>query len=69
MKYQLKQFNRNILDDELIDDLKRVAEKLGLNKISSRQYNDNGAKYTAGTIATRFGTWNLRPLNTPPTNI
>lgn len=58
MKYQLKQFNRNILDDELIDDLKRVAEKLGLNKISSRQYNDNGAKYTAGTIVTRFGTWN-----------
>ena len=58
MKYQLKQFNRNILDDELIDDLKRVAEKLGLSKISSRQYNNNGAKYTAGTIATRFGTWN-----------
>ena len=58
MKYKLKEFNRNILDNELIDDLKRVAEKLGLNKISSRQYNDNGAKYTASTISTRFGTWN-----------
>lgn len=58
MKYKLKEFNRNIPDNELIDDLKRVAEKLGLNKISSRQYNDNGAKYTAGTISTRFGTWN-----------
>ena len=58
MQYKLKEFNRNVPDNELIDDLKRVAEKLGLNKISSRQYNDNGAKYTAGTIATRFGTWN-----------
>lgn len=58
MQYKLNEFNRNVPDNELIDDLKRVAEKLGLNKISSRQYNDNGAKYTAGTIATRFGTWN-----------
>ena len=58
MQYKLNEFNRNVPDNELIDDLKRVAEKLGLNKISSRQYNDNGAKYTAGTIATRFGSWN-----------
>ena len=58
MKYELKEFNRNVSDNELIDDLKSVANKLGLNKISSRQYNDNGAKYTAGTIATRFRTWN-----------
>ena len=57
MKYELKEFNRNTPDNELIDDLRRVAENLSINKISSRQYNDNGAKYTAGTIATRFGTW------------
>ncbi len=58
MQYKLKEFNRNVPDNELIDDLKRVAERLGLNKISSRQYNDSGAKYMAGTIATRFGSWN-----------
>ena len=58
MKYELKKFNRNVPDNELIDDLKRVAEKIGLNKISSRQYDDNGAKYTSSTIAKRFGTWN-----------
>lgn len=58
MQYKLKEFNRNVPDNELIDDLKRVTEKLGLDKISSRQYNENGAKYTAGTIATRFGSWN-----------
>ena len=58
MQYKLKQFNRNVPDEELIGDIKRVAKELGLNKISSRQYNDNGAKYTAGTIAARFGAWN-----------
>jgi len=58
MKYQLKDFNRNIPDQELLDDLKRVAEKLGLSKISFRQYDQNGGKYTAGTIGVRFGSWN-----------
>jgi HNH endonuclease len=58
MKYQLKDFNRNIPDTDLLDDLKRVAEILGLSKISSRQYDANGGKYTSGTIGVRFGSWN-----------
>ena len=58
MKYQLKDFNRNIPDSELLDDMKKVAEKLGLDTISSRQYDGNGGKYTAGTIGVRFGSWN-----------
>jgi hypothetical protein len=41
-----------------LEDLKRVATSLGRSKISSREYNDNGGKYTAGTIGTRFGSWN-----------
>lgn len=59
MKYQLKDFHRNIPDSDLLDDLRAVAEKLGTKKLSSREYNDNGAKYTAGTIAARFGSWNI----------
>jgi 5-methylcytosine-specific restriction endonuclease McrA len=58
MKYQLKDFNRNIPDDELLEDLKRVANKLKTDSISSREYNDNGGKYTAGTISVRFSNWN-----------
>lgn len=58
MKYELKDFNRNIPDTDLLDDLKKVAEKLGLNKISARQYDANGGKYTSGTIGVRFGGWN-----------
>ncbi|MEJ7664433.1 MAG: hypothetical protein WKG07_35410 [Hymenobacter sp.] len=58
MDYQLRKFNRNVLDDELLTDIKRVAAHLGANSISSREYNDSESKYTAGTIAARFGTWN-----------
>ncbi len=58
MKYQLKAFNRNVADEELLEDLRRVATALERNKISSREYNDNGGKYTAGTIGVRFGSWN-----------
>ncbi len=58
MKYQLKDFNRNIPDSELLEDLKRIAFKLGTKAISSRTYNDNGGNYTAGTIGARFGSWN-----------
>ncbi len=59
MKYRLKDFHRNISDSDLLGDLKTVAEKLGTNKLSSREYNDNGGKYTSGTIAARFGSWNI----------
>ena len=58
MKYQLKDFNRNIPDNELLEDLKRVAIKLGSDSISSREYNENGGKYNSGTVAARFGSWN-----------
>ncbi|WP_375419535.1 homing endonuclease associated repeat-containing protein [uncultured Hymenobacter sp.] len=57
MNYQLKGFNRDITDDELLADVKRVAEKLVSSSLSSRNYNDNGGKYTAGTIGARFGSW------------
>jgi hypothetical protein len=58
MKYQLKDFNRNVLDTELLDDLKRVANKLSINTLTSREYDRNKGKYTSGTIHRRFGSWN-----------
>lgn len=58
MKYQLREFNRNIPDGELLTDLKAVADRLCKNSISSREYNDSDSKYTSGTIAARFGSWN-----------
>jgi hypothetical protein len=58
MKYELNDFNRNIPDSELLADMVRVAKTLRTDSLSSRDYNDNGGKYTAGTIGIRFGSWN-----------
>jgi 5-methylcytosine-specific restriction endonuclease McrA len=57
MEYKLKDFHYNIPDQELLDDLKRVADKLVRNKFSSREYDEIG-KYTIDTVNRRFGTWN-----------
>ena len=57
MKYQLKEFNRNIPEDDLLTDLKNAANKLSKNSISSREYDDVG-KYSSKTIIARFETWN-----------
>lgn len=58
MEYQLKDFHRNIPDAELLDDLKKVADELRTDRLSSRDYDSNGGKFTAGTIGARFGSWN-----------
>jgi len=57
MKFELEPYHRNLTEQELLDDLKKVALKLGKGKITSREYNENG-KYRADTTAIRFGGWN-----------
>jgi hypothetical protein len=58
MDFKLNDFHRNTPDQELLDDLKSVATKLGRNNITSREYDEIG-KYTSSTISTRFGKWNI----------
>ena len=58
MKYELKDFNRYISDNELLDDLKRIADNLGTSQLSSRDYKSNGGRYASVTIGVRFGSWN-----------
>jgi len=50
MKYQLNKYHLNIPDQELLVDLKKVALKLGKNKITQREYLENG-EYSSTTIA------------------
>ncbi len=57
MKYKLNDFHYNTPDQELLDDLKTVAYKLGRKNLTSREYDENG-KFTSGTIHRRFGNWN-----------
>jgi len=57
MKFELKTYNRNTLDADLLADLKKVADELGKKNITYREYSGKG-KYTSGTIQVRFGGWN-----------
>lgn len=58
MKYELNTYHRNTPDQELLDDLKRVADKLGKDKMTIEEYNQNGGKYSSQTMADRFRSWN-----------
>ncbi|MFA5292936.1 MAG: HNH endonuclease [Phycisphaerae bacterium] len=56
MKFELEDFHRNILDEELINDMKRVAAELKQNTLTTRQYDKHG-KYHSQTIISRLGSW------------
>jgi len=57
MEFKLNDYHRNVPDQELLDDLKRVANKLGKKYLTKRDYDGPG-KYSSGTIQRRFGVWN-----------
>ena len=59
MKFQLEPFHRDTPDSELLEDLRNVNRILieKDKKLTSRSYNEVG-KYTSGTLALRFGSWN-----------
>ena len=56
MQYELSQYNRGATDEELLGDLRRVAELLGTRKVSIVAYSKNG-RYHACTLQRRFGSW------------
>ena len=59
MKFELDTFNRNVTDSELLQDLVATDAKLKEQgkRLTYRAYKEFG-KYSAGTIAVRFGSWN-----------
>lgn len=63
MKFELKKYSRsdrkdyqNITDDELINDLRQVANKLQKDSITGREYNQEG-KFDYHIFDRRFGGW------------
>lgn len=56
MKFELKPYNRNILKEEILEDLRVVARKLGKDSLAQTEYNKDG-KYHSSTISHKFGTW------------
>jgi len=57
MKYELEPDNRNCSDEELLSDLRVVANRLGSKSLTRERYNAEG-RFCSGTIQKRFGSWN-----------
>lgn len=57
MKFELEPNHRNVPDEELLADLKRVASKLGRETVTRVEYDKHG-KYGVTTFLRRFGKWN-----------
>ena len=64
MEFVLSDFHRNTHDEEVIDDVKRVAVLCKKGTLSVKDYSEHG-KYSYGTVRNRFGSWNevLRRAN------
>ncbi|TGE34257.1 HNH endonuclease [Desulfosporosinus sp. Sb-LF] len=56
MKFELEEFHRNVSDEDLIEDLRRVAMKLGKSSVTIDEYNERG-KFHNTTFTRRFGSW------------
>ena len=57
MKYELNFRNNYGTDQELLDDMKSVSEKLGTKKLTANTYNEHG-RFSHETVKTRFNGWN-----------
>lgn len=57
MRFELSHDRRNISDDDLLSDLRRVASEHSEAQVKQRTYKDYG-KYGVTTIIRRFGSWN-----------
>lgn len=57
MKYEVYPYNYSPSDNEIIEDLQKVAKENGFSKMTMREYFEQG-KFDTSTISRRFGTWN-----------
>lgn len=57
IEFKLNEYHRNVPDEKLIEDLKRVADIHQKPSITQKEYLQFG-KYASRTIVTRFGSWN-----------
>ena len=57
MKFELNEHHRNIPDDDLLGDVRRVASIIGKKTLTRDEYSQHG-KYSSNTFLRRFGSWN-----------
>lgn len=56
MDFKLNDYHQGVTDEELLEDVKRVADNLGNKYLSIRAYETLG-KYSESTFRNRFGSW------------
>ncbi|MEK7450776.1 MAG: hypothetical protein AAB662_02460, partial [Patescibacteria group bacterium] len=56
IKFELTEPGKQFSNKELLEDLKRVAEKIGQPSVSIRKYFTHGS-YSPQTLKKRFGSW------------
>ena len=57
MKFEYKEYHKSASNEDLINDLRETAKRLGLQSLSMREYDENG-KFSSSAISRRFGAWN-----------
>ena len=56
MEFVLNEYHRNVSNEELLADVKRVANSLNINPLTQRVYKKQG-KYGLNTFRRHFGSW------------
>lgn len=56
MKFELRPYNYGLSDDELLGDLRAVAQRLGRNSLTKDEYDQNG-RLCSAAFRKRFGSW------------
>ena len=56
MKFELTQYHRNTPEEEFLEDIRKVARKLGKDTVTTSEYSEHG-KYHPTTIRNRTGSW------------
>lgn len=56
MKFELEPYRRNVPDETFLEELRRVAQKLGKSSVTMEEYAEHGT-FHPSSIARRFGSW------------
>lgn len=69
MEFKLNDYHRNVSDEELLQDIVRVAKELKKDSLTIEDYKKRG-KYSRDTISRRFGGWtaSLRKAGLSPSS-
>jgi Homing endonuclease associated repeat/HNH endonuclease len=57
MQFKLNEYKQGVSNDELLNDVKKIAETIGDQYLSLSVYKNNGGKFSETTFRSRLGSW------------